>query len=177
MSHLPTATLEGLERRIRAEAIRAHDKHGNFSMFGSAHNDDSRLTILTEELGEVARAINDTRLGELEQPAELYGELVQVAAMALTWLARIESEAEPPPAPAPPRPRLESVQMFDNGCTAAFVAGEQVAEAQVPWFACWLEELERRGFDPADLVVRMPDGRAVRPFRLEDGRWNWRFPQ
>lgn len=175
MSDLPTATLEALERRIRAEAVRAHAKHGNFSMFGSVHTDDSRLTILTEELGEVARALNDTRLGKLAgmNGEELRAELVQVAAMALTWLARLETPAELEA--SPPRPRLERVLMFDNGTTAAFVAGEQCGPAQVPWLACWLEELERRGFDPAELAVTLPNGWTARPFRLEAGGWNWRI--
>lgn len=41
---------------------------------------DRKLTILTEEFGEVARAINDNM-----SPEEIFAELIQVAAIALAW--------------------------------------------------------------------------------------------
>ena len=40
----------------------------------------TKLTVLTEELGEVARAVLDNK------PDDLVSELVQVAAVAIAWL-------------------------------------------------------------------------------------------
>jgi NTP pyrophosphatase (non-canonical NTP hydrolase) len=48
------------------------------------------LAILTEEVGEVARAVIDIPRGEC-LPADLLAELVQVAAVAVAWL---EAEQE-----------------------------------------------------------------------------------
>lgn len=44
--------------------------------------DDRRLPILAEELGEVAKALNDAYVGE---PANLREELIHVAACAVAW--------------------------------------------------------------------------------------------
>jgi NTP pyrophosphatase (non-canonical NTP hydrolase) len=45
-----------------------------------------RLAMLTEEVGEVARAIQELDESNLKE------ELVQIAAIAVSWVARLEAE-------------------------------------------------------------------------------------
>lgn len=75
---------------IKAEAIRAHVLHGDQSMF---YGDDYKgLRILVEEVGEVARAMNELALGNLTQEEyknQIEKELIQTGAMVLTWIERI----------------------------------------------------------------------------------------
>jgi NTP pyrophosphatase (non-canonical NTP hydrolase) len=65
--------IEVLEERQRQDAI-----YGIASERGITYGE--WLTILVEEVGEVAKAINDNDRGELRK------ELVQVAAVALAFL-------------------------------------------------------------------------------------------
>jgi hypothetical protein len=72
---------------IQAEATRAHLKHGDHSMLGSYHTESERLAILMEEVGEVAHELT------YDQPKDrdkLVKELIQVAAMAATWIEHLE---------------------------------------------------------------------------------------
>jgi NTP pyrophosphatase (non-canonical NTP hydrolase) len=75
---------------IQAEATRAHLRHGyNSSMFNAQYGDRQRLAILTEEVGEVAHELNELVLGNLSRQKyreNLEKELIQVAAMAATWI-------------------------------------------------------------------------------------------
>jgi hypothetical protein len=67
---------------IAAEAARAHAicKPNFRSMLEPNLTDGERLAILLEEVGEVARCMND------KEPPERYAEeLVQVAAMSASW--------------------------------------------------------------------------------------------
>lgn len=83
------------------ESSRAHAKHGETSMLGEDCTDRDRMAILSEEIGEVARVLNDDRhqrqaigkatIDEWERIdekfcADLRAELVQVAAMAAGWI-------------------------------------------------------------------------------------------
>ena len=57
------------------------------------------LTILAEEFGEVAKAVERLTFGNLidegeENRAQLRLELVQVAAVAVAWLERLDAEDE-----------------------------------------------------------------------------------
>ena len=52
--------------------------------------DLERLAVLTEEVGEVAHALNEN------DPDELRRELLQVAACAVAWLERIEDAPQAP---------------------------------------------------------------------------------
>ena len=87
--------LTALMDEIHTERIRANEAHGISSMEATKWWHGRRLAILMEETGEVARAYNERdhrRLG-IDHPqfmAELRGELVQVAAMAVGWLAGID---------------------------------------------------------------------------------------
>ena len=82
---------------IQAEATRAYLLHGPESMLGATVTDDARLAILTEEVGEVARELNELRLAMRrgdgdwhalyrERKDALVKELIQVAAMAASWV-------------------------------------------------------------------------------------------
>jgi hypothetical protein len=78
---------------VQAEATRAHLRHGDHSMLGVAVTESDRLAILTEEVGEVARELNEDRLGNIppdEWRDRRVRELIQVAAMALTWVEHLE---------------------------------------------------------------------------------------
>ena len=119
---LPTAThglvLSALTLdAIQAEATRAHLRHGEHSMLGRSHADEDRYAILAEEgaeatdealaealgllvsagllagkVGSVARELNEIRLGNRDGKTELVKELIQVAAMAASWVEAIEGE-------------------------------------------------------------------------------------
>lgn len=93
---------------IVAERARAHAKHGATSMESCDPLADRRLRVLTEEVGEVARVLNDREhgLGDLAYSGrydvieriamrDLRAELVQVAAMAVAWIAAVDGEALP----------------------------------------------------------------------------------
>jgi NTP pyrophosphatase (non-canonical NTP hydrolase) len=82
---------------VATERERAHRKHGDTSMESLPVTDMTRLSVLVEEVGEVAREFNEAVLrtptgllpqAEREQSldlAALRAELVQVAAMAGAW--------------------------------------------------------------------------------------------
>ena len=79
---------------IQAEATRAHLKHGDRSMLGLSYTDSDRLAILVEEVGEVAHELTyDQGLLVPDSPEhrdKLVKELIQVAAMAATWIEHLE---------------------------------------------------------------------------------------
>lgn len=78
---------------VQAEATRAHLKHGEYSMLGPHYSSGDRLAILVEEVGEVAHELTYDQggpgVGEGRRD-ELVKELIQVAAMALTWVEHLE---------------------------------------------------------------------------------------
>jgi NTP pyrophosphatase (non-canonical NTP hydrolase) len=86
---------------IVAERERAHRKHGDTSMESCHPMADRRLRVLTEEVGEVARVLNDrehdiakgSNLAEARALLHLREELIQVAAMAVAWIAALDGEA------------------------------------------------------------------------------------
>lgn len=78
---------------IQAEATGAHAKHGPYSMLGDRYSPGDRLAILVEEVGEVARELTYDQGGPgvgHYDPDRLVKELVQVAAMAASWIEHIE---------------------------------------------------------------------------------------
>jgi len=88
---------------VEAEVARAHRKHGDRSILNPAMPDAVRLPVLVEEVGEVASAML-----EGADPAHLRDELIQVAAVALTWVEALRGRAgvqppagEDPAAPGP----------------------------------------------------------------------------
>lgn len=79
-----STTCLGILAEIRNERTRAHEKHGHTSMECLPVADLTRLTVLMEEVGEVARWFNESRRREMPR-GELRAELIQVAAMAAAW--------------------------------------------------------------------------------------------
>ena len=77
---------------VQAEATRAHLLHGENSMLsGGSDANDRRYRILGEEFGEVGRELNDAETGERPPDRDkLVKELLQVAAMALSWVEALE---------------------------------------------------------------------------------------
>lgn len=100
------ASLDAVMVLVLAEIDRAHEKHG--TTFEES-NDDKRLRILVEEVGEIARAIEDIETAQAERDytarssataddivlaraaiafrrRELLAEVTQVCASAARWL-------------------------------------------------------------------------------------------
>ncbi|KKL26000.1 hypothetical protein LCGC14_2399690 [marine sediment metagenome] len=76
-----------------AERWRAHQKHGENSQEGNDWDSAKSLTILVEEVGEVAKVFNERDLGNLtdvQAQQELRKELIQTGAMCLVWIINIE---------------------------------------------------------------------------------------
>jgi NTP pyrophosphatase (non-canonical NTP hydrolase) len=86
---------------VHRERIRAHEKHDpkGHSMERRSFTDPVWLPVLTEEVGEVARVLCETELdAELmrlpEAKKHLREELVQVAAMACSWIDAIDLDQQ-----------------------------------------------------------------------------------
>lgn len=90
MKH-PITTLHkvhAVAQEIFAERMRAHDLHvasGN-SMEEKGYENPSWLPVIMEEVGEVARAINDD-----QTVSHLRTELIQVMAMCSAWVDAIDN--------------------------------------------------------------------------------------
>lgn len=77
---------EDVLEMVMAEAKRAHENHGRQSMLYG--RDDKSLRIALEEVGEVAREMNELALEHItaeEYHERILGELIQCAAMFVTW--------------------------------------------------------------------------------------------
>jgi hypothetical protein len=123
---------------IQAEATRAHLRHGEISMLGAKHTDCDRLAILVEEVGEVARELCEHKLGNSgpDHKAKLAGELIQVAAMACSWVEQLEGapladeDTEPHRCMFPVQPPRGS--LFDPGpCECGKTWARSQAETQL----------------------------------------------
>lgn len=76
---------------VKSEALSAHLKHkdGGGSLFDPDMTDHERLAILMEEVGEVAHALTYDAGVEKEKLAK---ELLQVCAVAASWVEYIEGQ-------------------------------------------------------------------------------------
>jgi hypothetical protein len=74
---------------VEAEVARAHAKHGDRSILNPAMPDAVRLPVLVEEVGEVAKAMLEDATA-----TELQAELIQVAAVALTWAEAVGTRSK-----------------------------------------------------------------------------------
>ncbi len=86
------ADIEAIDKAILDEMRRADER------WGLAHDppDAIWLAVLAEELGEAAKEVNEPwpqPLNERERQA-LYGELAQVAAVAMRWMVRLKRREE-----------------------------------------------------------------------------------
>lgn len=94
----PARAMRRIFDEVWAEQERAHAKHGDTSMRSARVFDHRRVTVLAEELGEVARVLNDrdhALAGDVEAMKLIRGELVQLAAMACDWLLSIDQLDDP----------------------------------------------------------------------------------
>lgn len=82
---------------MRAERERARKKHAASNMEEMPLDDTRRFTILTEELGEVAKEFNEARWKQAPVDlAKLRKELIQLASAAAAWADNIPAtEAKP----------------------------------------------------------------------------------
>lgn len=82
---------------MRAERERARKKHAASNMEEMPLDDTRRFTILTEELGEVAKEFNEARWRHAPVDlAKLRKELIQLASAAAAWADNIPAtEAKP----------------------------------------------------------------------------------
>ena len=92
-----------LDERIRQEALIASGKFPYSNRELSTLDPASALAVLVEEVGEVARVLNDAREGiTIGFVRDTRDEVTQVAAVALAWLeGLIEWEREVGPRIAP----------------------------------------------------------------------------
>ena len=79
-----TPTFTEVGRLIKAERKRQDTKFGPKGNLGNLSREE-RLAVLTEEVGELAMAINNVRESDVGY-ANMHDELVQVAAVAVAWL-------------------------------------------------------------------------------------------
>lgn len=86
--------LGGVLEEVRSEVLRAIEKHGHEAMAMPGLDVGKRLGILGEEYGEVCRATTYDN----GDPENLLEELVQTAAMAVSW--KVAAEFENTAAPA-----------------------------------------------------------------------------
>lgn len=91
------STILDVTAHVRAEIWR-QDGLARAGKFGGKHTlpegpNDARLRLLVEEVGEVARELNEADLGNPD-PDGLYTELIQTAATAVAWTAALTEEAE-----------------------------------------------------------------------------------
>jgi len=83
-----------LEGDVVAEYQRAYDKHHGRTPFNPEVTEQMKFVILAEEVGEVARALTPDADTPVGHAGNLRDELIQVAAMALAWCARIVVDTE-----------------------------------------------------------------------------------
>jgi hypothetical protein len=78
------ALISVLAERHRQERLKAAGKFSH-TCADNELSDDACCRVLGEEFGEVCRALNDG-----EDPSALRAELIQVAAVAVAWVERID---------------------------------------------------------------------------------------
>jgi len=78
---------------IRAERDKQDKKWGANAI--RTVGPDSRMCILAEEVGEAAEVVNRMRDEGVDLTSELRKELIQVAAVAVAWLEKIEFDCIP----------------------------------------------------------------------------------
>jgi hypothetical protein len=90
--HIEQST-EDVAMEVEAGRMRAHLTHGDRSV--ESVNDPHRLLAITlEEVGEVAKALNEGALGNtsiLETIARTRAELIDVLVCATAWVATIDA--------------------------------------------------------------------------------------
>ena len=75
---------------VQAQAMAAHVKHGKNSILNREISNEKRLVALAEEFGEVANAMTYDE----GDPIKLVRELLQVAAVAVTWVEALDGHPQ-----------------------------------------------------------------------------------
>lgn len=116
---------------VADERARAHAKHGDKSMEAWSADNLTRLSILLEEVGEVAKEFNDALIeGRAPDLQAIRAELVQVSAMSGAWADAIPRGAEPssrcPRCGHQPHQRMGFCPNLasDNDCSCTYVRDE-----------------------------------------------------
>jgi hypothetical protein len=96
----PTTIISGLTvSAVQAAALSAHLKHHDHTALNPDMSDLEKLAILTEEVGEVAHELTYDAHGVAddwgERRVRLERELLQVAAVALTWIESLNTPVDP----------------------------------------------------------------------------------
>lgn len=70
---------------------------------------------------------------------------------------------------------IKSVFFFRNGNAAVFDEhGAQIPNVQEAWLIVFLKYLlSKHVFDPAQLLITLPDGKRAELFQTPNGEWNW----
>lgn len=85
-------TTRGVAREVIEGRLKAHAKHGANSIEAVPGDDIARwLPILGEEVGEVCRALTYD-----QDPSGLRAELIDVATVAIAWVAALDRLPLPP---------------------------------------------------------------------------------
>lgn len=85
-----------IAKELVAKRAKAHEKHGDKSI-ENVGNYDRLMTILTEEVGEVAMAINDAIVDNWSDEQIAWNvrlELIDVMTVCSAWVARIDRDSE-----------------------------------------------------------------------------------
>ena len=103
VAHIPPLAdrmIEGVVGDVVAE-IHRQDRLARAGKFGGTHilpggPDLARLGVLTEEVGEVAKEVNEAEMGNRDDDdhPELYKELIQTGASAVAWATALLERME-----------------------------------------------------------------------------------
>lgn len=81
---------------IATELHRAHTKYAGVTIGSSRWTDAERYVILGEEVGEVGEEVSLTLGDHPARTSNLRTELVQVAAVTISWIQRIDADSSDP---------------------------------------------------------------------------------
>ena len=93
MDKIKLSQMLSLAKEIYEKRKIAHEKHGDKSIEANEQSFDRLMSILTEEVGEVAMAINDSIVENWSDEQTLWNvrlELIDVITVASAWVARID---------------------------------------------------------------------------------------
>ena len=65
------------------------------------------------------------------------------------------------------------IYFFANGNSVVFINKEQVPKLQQSWLQLFFDHLLENLEDPETFVITLPNGKIARPFKLDDGSYNW----
>lgn len=98
---IPEGLMSGAQRRVVIDALEERRRQHRLKAEGRFRHtcddpalDDMNLyAILGEEVGEVGHEVNEAFDKEVERTPHLRDELIQVIAVAMAWVERIDGQA------------------------------------------------------------------------------------